>query len=62
MTGRQNRMILTGMALRRTAVANPAVTVINAVPAHKVSRPGSGLGQIGKALGREFRAVLGGAE
>lgn len=55
-------MIFACMALRRTDVANAAVTVIEVVPVDETSRPDARLVEIGEALGGELWAVLGRAE
>lgn len=62
MSGRQNRVILACMALRRAEVTNAAVTMIKVVPRHEAGGPGAGLLKAGKPLGGTLRAVLGRAE
>lgn len=55
-------VIVSGMALRRTDVADAAVAALDFVPVHEVGGlDASGL-EIGEAVGRELRTVLGGAE
>ena len=43
-------------------VADSAVPMLDVVPLHEAGRPGSRLFEIGEALGRKLRKVLGGAE
>src|SRR5512140_542314 len=62
MPSRQDGLVIAGVTLLRADVADAAVAVIDVVPADKFSRPGSGLGQAGEALGRELGPVLCGAE
>ena len=62
MSGSQNRMIVPCVTLGRADVTNSAVTMINVVPLREASRPGAGLIELGKALGGEFRPVLGGTK
>lgn len=62
MMGCQNRMSRARAALRRTDIANPAVAMINVLPAYKLSCLGYRLCQIGKSLSREFWVVLRGAK
>ena len=58
----ENGVIFTAVALGRADVLDAAVAVIVVVPMHELRRPGSGLIEAGKALGRELRPVLGGAK
>lgn len=62
MTGRQNRMIVPGMTLCRTDVADAAVPVLVVVPVHELSGRGANLVEVGKALGGELRPVCGSPE
>jgi len=59
MSGRQNRLIVPCVTLSGANVANAAVAMIEVVPAHKAGRPNTSLIEVGKALGRKFRPVLG---
>lgn len=58
----ENGVILASVALGRADVLDAAVAVIVVVPMHELRRPGPGLIEAGKALGRELRPVLGGAK
>lgn len=62
MSGGQNRVIAPCVALSGADVTNGAVTVVDVVPAREASGPGADLVEIGKALGGEFRPILGGAK
>ena len=55
-------MILAGMALSRADVTNATVPMLDVVPMHKVMCPSASVVEFGKALGRKFRAVFGGAK
>jgi hypothetical protein len=59
---RQDGLVITDVSLLRADVADATVAVINVVPTHELGRPGPGLIQVGKAVGRELGPVLGGAE
>ena len=58
----EQRMILPGMAFCRRDVADGAVPMLMVVPVPEVCGPLPGGREIGKALGREGGAILGGAE
>ena len=62
MSGRQNRLIFPGVALSGADVTNAAVAMIDVVPMDEASGPGTGLVEIGKALGGKLGAVLGGTK
>ena len=62
MASGKDRLILAGVALCRSDVADAAVAVRVVVPMHEVRRPGARLLKIGKAPGRKLRAILGVAE
>ena len=62
MSGRQNRLIFSGVALSGADVTNAAVAMIDVVPMDEASGPGTGLVEIGKALGGKLGAVLGGTK
>ena len=52
MPGRQNRVIVPGVALSRADITNAAVTMIEVVPMDEGGGPSARLLHIGKALGR----------
>lgn len=54
----QNLVVIAGVALRRTDVANAAVTMIEVVPMDEVRGPGSSLDQGQQSPGRETRAGI----
>src|SRR5256885_17253803 len=58
----QDRVVLARVALRRAHVADAAVPMIVVVPMHEPGGPGSGLVEIGEALGGGIRAGLGRAD
>src|ERR1700761_5484107 len=58
----EQRRILPGMTLCRRDIADAAVAVLMVVPVHEVSGPPPGSIEVGKALRREGRAILGSAE
>lgn len=62
MSGSQHRMIVPCVSLGRADVTNSAVTMIDVVALREASRPGAGLIELGKALGGEFRPLLGGTK
>ena len=62
MSGSQDRLIVPGVALSRTDITNAAVTMIEVVPMHETSRPGTRLIEIGEALGGELGPILGGTK
>src|SRR5271157_3398079 len=62
MSGSQNCVIVPCMTLSRADVTNAAMTMLKVVPVHKAGRPGAGLIEVGKALGGELGAVLGGTK
>jgi hypothetical protein len=61
-TGSEDRVIFTLMALRRADVADAAVAMLDVVPVHETAGPGAGGLQILEAPRRKLWAVLGGAE
>ena len=61
-TRREDDVIVAGMALRRTHVADAAVTMLEVVPVHERGSPDTGCAQIIETRGRELRPVLRGAE
>jgi hypothetical protein len=62
MTGSEEGMVVTGMALSRSDIADAAVAMLDGVPMYKLGRPGPGLVQAGEAAGGELRPVFGRAE
>jgi hypothetical protein len=62
MTLAQDLAVAPVMPLRRTHVADAAVTMLVVVPVHESTRPCSCGLEVGKADGRELRAVLRGAK
>ncbi len=58
----QDRVILTGVTLRRRDIADATVPVLVVVPLHERHGPFTGGFQICKAPYRELRSILGGAE
>src|SRR3954452_22632603 len=59
---REHELVLTGMTLGRTGVADAAVSMLVVVPVHESARPVSRRLEVGKPLGRELGPVFGGAE
>ena len=62
MASLQNSLISPSMSLRRADVPDGTVAVVMVVPSDERTRPVARLIEIGEALRRELRPVLGGAE
>ena len=58
----QNLVVLTGMPLVRTDVADSAVQMLDVVPVYELAGPSSGLIQIFESTSDILRPVLGGSE
>jgi len=58
MADRQDRVFVSGMALRGADVAGAAVAMVMVVPMHETHRPAPGKLDVSEALGGKLRAIL----
>ena len=62
MPGRQDAVIVAGVALVRADMADAAVAMIDVVPTDETSRPSTSLVEIGEPPGGKLGTVLGGTK